>query len=104
MKLLENVNETLVSSYFSSQEVVRDKFQVLQAKIKSSSSFQFTDDIKSPQDLSSEDPFWDTRHPVPSLSDVCLRSLVRCFSWKPVVSSRLRGHDKQRSCRDNVSV
>ena len=32
MKLLENVNETLVSSYFSSQEVVRDKFQVLQAK------------------------------------------------------------------------
>ena len=32
MKLLENVNETLVSSYFSSQEVVRDKFQVLQSK------------------------------------------------------------------------
>ena len=31
MRLLENVNETLVSSYFSSQEVVRDKFQVLQA-------------------------------------------------------------------------
>ena len=28
MKLLENVDETLVSSYFSSEEVVRDKFQV----------------------------------------------------------------------------
>ena len=28
MKLLENVNETLVSSYFSSQDVVRDKIHV----------------------------------------------------------------------------
>ena len=97
MRLLENVNETLVSSYFSSQEVVRDKFQVLQANKIILILPVFTNDIPTPQDLSSEDPFWDTRHPVPSLSDVCLRSLVRCFSWKPVVSSRLRGHDKQRS-------
>ena len=97
MRLLENVNETLVSSYFSSQEVVRDKFQVLQAIKIILILPSFTNDIPTPQDLSSEDPFWDTRHPVPSLSDVCLRSLVRCFSWKPVVSSRLRGHDKQRS-------
>ena len=28
MRLLENVDETLVSSYFSSEDVVRDKFQV----------------------------------------------------------------------------
>ena len=97
MRLLENVNETLVSSYFSSQEVVRDKFQVLQANKIILILPSFTNDIPTPQDLSSEDPFWDTRHPVPSLSDVCLRSLVRCFSWKPVVSSRLKGHDKQRS-------
>ena len=99
MRLLENVNETLVSSYFSSQEVVRDKFQVLQENKIILILPSFTNDIyiPTPQDLSSEDPFWDTRHPVPSLSDVCLRSLVRCFSWKPVVSSRLRGHDKQRS-------
>ena len=27
---------------------------------------------------------------------LCLQILVRCFSWKPLVSARLRGHDKQR--------
>ena len=99
MRQLENVSETLVSSYFSSREVVADKFS---------------------SDLSSENPYWDTGHTVPPLSDICikvrpcqvldcndrmmcLQILVRCFSWKPLVSARLRGHDKQRFM-DQLSV
>ena len=54
MRQLENVGETLVSSYFSSKDVVTEKFGT---------------------DLSSESPFWeDARHEaVPSLSDICIK-------------------------------
>ena len=54
MRQLENVSETLVSSYFSSREVVADKFS---------------------SDLSSENPYWDTGHTVPPLSDICIKVL-----------------------------
>ena len=54
MRQLENVGETLVSSYFSSKDVVIEKFGT---------------------DLSSESPFWeDNRHQaVSSLSDICIK-------------------------------
>ena len=52
MRQLENVSETLVSSYFSSREVFTDKFS---------------------SDLSSENPYWDTGHTVPPLSDICIK-------------------------------
>ena len=65
MRQLENVSETLVSSYFSSREVLTDKFS---------------------SDLSSENPYWDTGHTVPPLSDICIKVRpgpgpgARCYS------------------------
>ena len=54
MRQLENVGETLVSSYFSNKEVLNEKFG---------------------SDLSSENPFWEERGPkcVASLSDICIK-------------------------------
>ena len=54
MRQLENVGETLVSSYFSKKEVLIEKFGT---------------------DLSSENPFWEEsrHHPVSSLSDICIK-------------------------------
>ena len=74
MRQLENVDDTLVSSYFSSKDVVLEKFS---------------------SDLSSENPYWDSDRSVASLSDICIKMLVRCFSRKPIVSHGLRGHNKQ---------
>ena len=54
MRQLENVGETLVSSYFSNKEVLIEKFGT---------------------DLSSENPFWEKKGPgcVSSLSDICIK-------------------------------
>ena len=54
MRQLENVGETLVSSYFSNKEVLIEKFG---------------------SDLSSENPYWEERGPkcVSSLSDICIK-------------------------------
>ena len=54
MRQLENVGETLVSSYFSNKEVLSEKFG---------------------SDLSSENPYWEERGPkcVSSLSDICIK-------------------------------
>ena len=52
MRQLENVTETLVSSYFSTKDVVLDKFS---------------------GDISSENPYWDTGRSVPTLSDICIK-------------------------------
>ena len=54
MRQLENVGETLVSSYFSDKEILTEKFG---------------------SDLTSENPFWeDVRHQaVASLSDICIK-------------------------------
>ena len=54
MRQLENVGETLVSSYFSTKEVLIEKFG---------------------SDLSSENPFWEERgaKSVSSLSDICIK-------------------------------
>ena len=54
MRQLENVGETLVSSYFSNKEVLIEKFG---------------------SDLSSENPYWEKRGPgcVSSLSDICIK-------------------------------
>ena len=44
MRLLENVDETLVSSYFSSEDVVRDKFQV---SLKNDPASNFTNFLRA---------------------------------------------------------
>ena len=67
---------------------------------------------KFTQGISGENPYWEDDQAVPSLSDHCIRSIVRwlepfgplnmfnddlrCFSFKPGISSRLRGNDRQR--------
>ena len=54
MRQLENVGETLVSSYFSNKEVLNEKFG---------------------SDQSSENPYWEERGAkcVLSLSDICIK-------------------------------
>ena len=53
MKQLENVTDTLVSSYFASKEDIQQKFPT--------------------NEISSENPFWDTDQTVASLSDICIK-------------------------------
>ena len=53
MKQLENVTDTLVSSYFASKEDIQQKFPT--------------------NEISSENPFWDTDKNVASLSDICIK-------------------------------
>ena len=53
MRLLENVSDTLVSSYFPSQDEINQRF--------------------SATDISSENPYWDSKPKVVSLSDVCIK-------------------------------
>ena len=59
MRQLENVSEELAAAYFSSREVVVEKFG---------------------QGLSGENPYWEDEQAVASLSDHCIRSIVR---WVP---------------------
>ena len=72
MRQLENVGETLVSSYFSNKEVLIEKFGT---------------------DLSSENPFWEKKGPgcVSSLSDICIK-----------VSSDLSSNLKTSICAFNA--
>ena len=68
MRLLENVSDTLVSSYFPSQDEINQRF--------------------SATDISSENPYWDSKPKVVSLSDICIKvipSQTKCaevLSWK----------------------
>ena len=75
MRQLENVSEELAASYFSSKEVVTDKFS---------------------HGISGENPYWEDDQVVPSLSDLCIKTLVKCFSFKPGISSRLTGNERQK--------
>ena len=58
MRQLENVSEELAASYFSSKEVVTQKFS---------------------NGISGENPYWEDDQVVPSLSDLCIKTLVKCF-------------------------
>ena len=75
MRQLENVSEELAASYFSSKEVVSEKFS---------------------HGISGENPYWEDDQVVPSLSDLCIKTLVKCFSFKPGISRRLTGNERQR--------
>jgi hypothetical protein len=57
MRQLENVPEELAAAYFSTPEVVAEKFT---------------------QGISGENPYWEDNQRVSSLSDLCIRAAVRC--------------------------